>query len=87
MHTVALAWIFVVLLWALVEANAPNGSLLGALMTLLFWGLLPLAIVLYLMATPARRRARQRRAAPSALDPNGSGHAPGDAVAPEREES
>jgi hypothetical protein len=44
---------------------------------------LPLSVVLYIMGAPARRRAR--RAAESAA-PDRSGVAPGDAVAPEREE-
>ena len=58
MHIVAVAWIFVVVLVAAAEASAPQGSLLGALVTLLFYGALPLGIVLYLMGGPARRRAR-----------------------------
>jgi choline-glycine betaine transporter len=62
MHVVALAWLFVVSLWALTESLAPGGGVLGALATLLFYGALPLAVVLYLMATPARRRARRRAA-------------------------
>jgi hypothetical protein len=91
MLVIAVAWMFVVVLVAVVEATAPNGSALGALGTLFFWGALPLALVLYLMAATARRR--QRRAAAhaaaqpaSATDPDGRSHAPGDAVAPEREE-
>jgi hypothetical protein len=83
---VAIAWIYVVLMMVLAEATAPNGSLLGAFFTALLYGALPLSIVLYLLAAPMRRRAR--RAAESAgLDPDRSGHAPGDAaVTPEREE-
>lgn len=80
---VALGWLYVAVLMAVVEAASPGGSLLGALVTLLLYGLLPLAIVLYLLATPARRR---RAASASRVDPGGGGHAAGDAVAPEREE-
>ncbi|MBT9598572.1 MAG: hypothetical protein IV094_21490 [Vitreoscilla sp.] len=58
MHIVALAWMFVVLLMTLAEATSPQGSLLGALFTFLLYGALPLSIVLYVMATPARRRRR-----------------------------
>ena len=67
MHTVAIAWMFVVLLMALTEATSTQGSVLGALVTLLLYGLLPLGLVLYLMGTPMRRRAR--RAAEAAAAP------------------
>ena len=94
MFLVAIAWVYVVLMVAVVEATSPQGTVLGAVFTLLLYGLLPLGIVLYLLSSPARkrlRRAQQDRveaasgtAAP--LDPDGGGHAPGDAVAPERKE-
>lgn len=92
MYLVAIAWIYVVLMAAVAEATSPQGTLLGAFFTLLLWGVLPLAIVLYLMGSPARRRARRAHeptagsgeAAP--LDPDGGSHAAGDAVAPERKE-
>ena len=57
LYLVAIGWIYVVLMMAVAEALAPNGSLLGALVTFVLYGLLPLALVLYLLATPARRRA------------------------------
>ncbi len=63
MLVIAVAWMFVVVLVAVVEATAPNGSALGALGTLVFWGALPLALVLYLVAAAARRRGTRRRAA------------------------
>jgi hypothetical protein len=92
MYVVAIAWMYVVVMMAAVEATSPNGSVLGAFITLLLYGALPLSIVLYVMATPARRRARlaAERAAeePAALrEPDRGGHAPGDPVAPEREET
>lgn len=80
-----IGWTYVVLLMAVAEATSRGGTLLGALSIALFYGALPLALVIYIWRTPARRRAR--RAADSALDPDGSGHAPGDAVAAERKES
>lgn len=87
MHLIALAWIYVVLMMAVAEATSSNGSLLGAFFTLLLYGVLPLSIGLYLLATPARR-ARRRRSESSApaLDPDGGSHPPGDAVAAERKE-
>lgn len=58
MYIVAIAWIFVVVLMSAAEATSTQGSLLGAFFTLLLYGVLPLSIVLYVMGTPARRRAR-----------------------------
>jgi hypothetical protein len=90
MLLVAIAWIYVVLMVAVVEATSPQGTLLGAFFTLLLYGVLPLGIVGYLMLSPARRRGRRTAEAASAdaaaLDPDERGHAPGDAVAPERKE-
>ena len=60
LYLVALAWMYVVLMVAVAEAVAPQGTLLGAFFTLVGWGLIPLALVLYILATPARRAARQR---------------------------
>lgn len=63
MLIVAVAWIFVVLLMSLAEAISSQGSVLGALVTFVLYGVLPLAIVLYLMGTPMRRRALRAREA------------------------
>jgi hypothetical protein len=88
-YLVALAWMYVVLMVAVAEVMSPQGSLLGAFFTVLGWGLIPLAIVLYILGTPTRRRARRaaEAAAASAANPDRGGHAAGDAVAPEREEA
>ena len=85
LYLIALAWMYVVLMVALAEAFSPQGTLLGALFTVLGWGVIPLSVVLYILATPSRRAARKAADA-SAADPDSSGHAPGDAVAPERKE-
>jgi hypothetical protein len=87
MLIVAAAWMYVVLMMAVAEATSPQGTVLGAVITFLLYGVLPLSIVLYVMGTPGRARARARREAASAsLEPDGSGHAAGAPVAPEREE-
>ena len=90
MVLVAIAWIYVVLMVAVVEATSPQGTLLGAFFTALLYGVLPLAIVGYLLLAPARRRARRAASAGSAElvgpDPDRGGHPAGDAVAPERKE-
>ena len=88
MYLVAIAWLYVVVLMAFAEGTATGGSWLGAFFTFLLYGALPLGISLYLLGTPARRRARRRAelasalAARAALDPGGGGHPPGDPVAP-----
>jgi membrane protein implicated in regulation of membrane protease activity len=94
MYLVAIAWIYVVLMMAVAEALSPQGTVLGAGFTFVLYGVLPLSIVLYILGTPARRRARLRAEAEQAealsaaasAAPDGSGHAPGDAVAAERKE-
>lgn len=68
MTVVAIAWIYVVLMMSLVEALSPQGSVLGAVFTFVLYGVLPLGIVLYVLGTPARRRARARAEAPPPED-------------------
>lgn len=51
---------YVVLMMAAAEAMSPQGTLLGAGFTFVMYGVLPLSIVLYVMGTPARRKARRR---------------------------
>lgn len=88
MYLIAIAWMYVVLMMAVAEATSPVGTVLGAFFTLLLYGVCPLALVLYLLSTPARHKARRLREAQaaSAVDPDAGGHAAGDAVAPERKE-
>ncbi len=86
MMLVAIAWIYVVLMVAVVEATGNQGTVLGAVVTFLFYGVLPLGIVLYLMQSPARKRRRRAEESAGGLDPDQRGHAAGDAVAAEREE-
>jgi hypothetical protein len=88
MYLVAIGWMFVVVTMAAAEAMSPIGTVLGAFVTLVLYGLLPLGIVLYVMGTPARRRARlaAERQAESSVEPDRGGHAAGDTVAPERKE-
>jgi len=59
MYLIPIAWIYVTLMMAVAEATSTDGTLLGALMTFVLYGLLPVGLVLYFMATPARRRVRQ----------------------------
>lgn len=92
MHLVALAWFYVAAMMAVAEATSPNGTVLGAVFTFVGYGALPVALVAYIGGAPARRRERRARECKDTADgaspaqPDGGGHPPGDAVAPEREE-
>jgi hypothetical protein len=86
MYLVAIAWIYVVVMMALAEGLSAQGSWIGAFFTLLLYGALPLTIVLYILGTPARRRARRALEASSGQPPDGSSQPPGDAVSTVRKE-
>jgi hypothetical protein len=94
MYLVPIAWLYVTVMMAVAEANSPTGTLLGALITFLLYGAGPIALVLYVMGTPVRRRAiKAREAAERAQDqaqasdqPDAGSHAPADAVPPVRKE-
>ena len=91
MYLIAIAWAYVVVLMALAEGFSASGTWLGATITFLLYGVLPLGITLYLFATPSRR-ARQRRSGARAAvgvdaDPDRSGHPAGDALATKGEEA
>ena len=93
LYLVALAWMYVVLMVAVAEAMSPAGTAVGVAFTVIGWGVLPLSVVLYILSTPARRRARCAAQAladaaepSSGPDPDAGRHAPGDAIAPERKE-
>ena len=53
MYIVAIAWLFTALLLSIGQP-----SLIAALLTLLFWGILPLCLLLWLIGTPARLRRK-----------------------------
>lgn len=63
MHLVVIAWLYVALMMAVAEATNTTGTVLGAIVTFLLYGLLPVALVIYLMTSPARRRAAKAREA------------------------
>ncbi len=97
MYLVAIAWMYVVLMMAVAEAMSPQGTVLGAVVTLLLYGVGPLALLLYIMGTPHRRRRRRAEeaaedaaraaAAGSAPAPDSGSEAATDAVAPVRKEA
>ena len=89
MYLIVIAWFYVTLMMALAEAASPQGSILGAVITFVLYGLLPMSILVYILGTPARKRrlkarreaeqrawdAAQAAAAPSASLPDAGGHA------------
>ena len=62
MYLVVIAWLYVVLMAAVAEAVSSTGTVLGAIITFLLYGLLPLGIVVYIIGTPGRKRALHQRA-------------------------
>lgn len=60
MYLIAIAWMYVVVMMAIAEATG-TGTVLGAIFTLLLYGLLPLGIVLYIFGTPGRRQMKRRQ--------------------------
>ena len=98
MYIVAIAWMYVALMMAVAEATNTNGTVLGAIVTFILYGLLPVALVVYLMRSPGRKRAIKAKEAleagslqPNSLYPDAASHAPTaaelDSVAPVRKKS
>ena len=103
MYLVVIAWMYVVLMMSVAEATNTTGTVLGAIVTFILYGLMPMGIVVYIMSTPARKRkikAREAaelaqdnaaRAVTSGDDPDAGGHPAGAAedggVAPVRKET
>lgn len=54
MYIVAIGWLYVALMMAITET-----SVVAGVATFLFYGLAPLALVLYILGTPGRRRRRR----------------------------
>jgi hypothetical protein len=89
MYLIVIGWLYVTLLMALAEAFSSQGSVLGAIITFVLYGLLPMALVVYLMGTPLRRKAIRKSEqltreaylatqlqTDSSTQPDASGHPP-----------
>ena len=83
MYLIVIAWFYVTLLMALAEALSTQGSILGAIITFVLYGLLPISLVIYLFGTPLRHKARKKseqiaqasaQADASGVAPDASGH-------------
>jgi hypothetical protein len=82
MYLIVIAWIYVVLMMSVAEATNSNGTLLGALVTFVLYGLGPVALVVYLMGAPARSKAIKKRAAQERLQQTADGDAAREKTAP-----
>ncbi len=103
MYIVAIAWMYVALMMAVAEATNSNGTVLGAIVTFILYGLIPISLVVYLMRSPGRKRAIKEKEAleaellqpnspqPNSLQPNTPSHPAAatelDSIAPVREKS
>jgi hypothetical protein len=75
-----------VVMMSVAEATNANGTVLGAIITFVLYGALPIGLILYFMGAPGRKRAiRAREAADlqASLQPDAGRLAPADAVTPE----
>lgn len=96
MYLIAIGWLYVALMMSVAEATNTNGTVLGAIFTFLLYGLVPTALVMYILGTPARKRALRERqardeaaaaqASGAALEPDAGGQPAADAVAAVRKE-
>ncbi len=96
MYIIPLAWLYVALMMAVAEATNDYGTVLGGLITFVLYGLGPVLLVLYLMGSPARRKAIKAREAkeaalaanastdamPESAQPDAGSHSPGAAQTP-----
>ena len=92
MYLVAIAWAYVALMMAAAEALSPQGTLFGAFVTLMLYGVFPLGLLLYILGTPGRKRRRkaQELAADQPAQSDAGGHTPSGPAQPlaaEREEA
>lgn len=63
MYLIAIGWLYVALMMAVVEASSTTGSVLGAMITFVLYGLAPTALLMYVLGTPGRRRVLKAREA------------------------
>lgn len=82
-YLVVIAWFYVALMMSLAEAFSTQGTLLGAIVTLFLYGIGPIALVVYLMGTPLRRKARraqeQQETQAASIQPDAGSHTSGTA--------
>ncbi|MBT9456193.1 MAG: hypothetical protein IV097_06190 [Burkholderiaceae bacterium] len=73
MYLVAIAWIYVAVMMAAAEATSSQGTVLGAIVTFVLYGVLPVSILVYIMGSGRRRQARRRAEAAAATSAQADG--------------
>lgn len=63
MYLVVIGWLYVALMMGVAEATNASGTVLGGVITFVLYGLLPAALVAYLLGAPSRRKAIRRQEA------------------------
>lgn len=63
MYLIVIVWTYVTLMMAVAEATSPVGTVLGAIITFVLYGLLPMGILVYILGTPSRKRKIKAREA------------------------
>jgi hypothetical protein len=100
MYLLIIGWMYVALMMAVAEAANPVGTVLGAVITFLLYGVTPVALLMYLLGRPSRKNvadddshqnseASASKAAEvesSGADADRSGEATTDPVTPVRKE-
>lgn len=61
MYIVPIAWIYVALMMSVAEATNTTGTVMGGIFTFVLYGVLPVALMMYFMGTPGRKRAIRAR--------------------------
>lgn len=69
MYIIAIAWLYVIILMAATESNLTAGIL-----TLVLYGVAPLALFLWLFGTPYRRRQSARKVVDEAVSQHNAGN-------------
>ena len=93
MYILVIGWLYVALMMAVAEAMHSSGTVLGGIITFALYGLGPVALVVYLMQSPARRKARKAQEVAEVAEssapntsrsdpPDAGGHAAAAPVAP-----
>ena len=59
MYLIVIAWLYVALMMAVAEATNTTGTVIGAVLTFVLYGALPVSLVVYLIGTPGTKKGHQ----------------------------